>query len=193
MYKKIFKRLFDVVSGCAAIILLAPVFIVVSVLIFFKMGSPVLFKHRRTGFKMAGFSVYKFRTMIDDPLLSDEQRITEFGLFLRRYSLDELPQFFNVVLGDMSLIGPRPLLPEYDDHYSTEQKKRFDVRPGISGLAQVEGRNSLEWAEKFDYDIQYSKNVSFILDMIICFKTVLVVLKSSDFNPAGETKKFSDL
>lgn len=193
MYKKIFKRLFDVVGSCAAIILLAPAFIVVSVLIFFKMGSPVLFKHRRTGFKMVGFSVYKFRTMIDDPLLSDEERITEFGLFLRRYSLDELPQFFNVVLGDMSLIGPRPLLPEYDDHYSTEQKKRFDVRPGISGLAQVEGRNSLEWAEKFDYDILYSKNVSFILDMIICFKTVLVVLKSSDFNPAGETRKFSDL
>ena len=153
MYKKIFKRLFDVVGSCAAIILLAPVFMVVSVLIFFKMGSPVFFKHRRTGFKMAGFSVYKFRTMIDDPLLSDEQRITEFGLFLRRYSLDELPQFFNVVLGDMSLIGPRPLLPEYDDHYSTEQKKRFDVRPGITGLAQVEGRNSLEWAEKCDYDI----------------------------------------
>lgn len=193
MYKKIFKRLFDIVGGCSAIILLSPVFIVVSVLIFLKMGGPVLFRHRRTGFKMAGFSVYKFRTMIDDPVLSDEQRITEFGLFLRRYSLDELPQFFNVVLGDMSLIGPRPLLPEYDDHYSTEQKKRFDVRPGISGLAQVEGRNSLEWAEKFDYDIQYSKNVSFTLDVIICFKTVLVVLKSSDFNPAGETKKFSDL
>jgi sugar transferase EpsL len=93
----------------------------------------------------------------------------------------------------MSLLGPRPLLSEYDDHYSIEQKKRFDVRPGISRLAQFEGRNSLEWAEKFDYDIQYSKNVSFTLDVIICFKTVLVVLKSSDFNPAGETKKFSDL
>ena len=166
---------------------------VVSALIFFKMGRPVLFKHRRTGYKMAGFSVYKFRTMIDDPLLSDEQRITEFGLFLRRYSLDELPQFFNVILGDMSLIGPRPLLPEYDDHYSAEQKKRFNVRPGISGLAQVEGRNSLEWTEKFSYDIQYSTNVSFILDIIICLKTTLVILKSSDFKPSGETKKFSDL
>lgn len=193
MYKNIFKRLFDVVFASVTIILLAPVFIVVSALIFFKMGSPVLFKSRRTGFKMTGFTVYKFRTMIDDPFLSDEQRITEFGLFLRRHSLDELPQFFNVVLGDMSLIGPRPLLPEYDDHYSTEQKKRFDVRPGISGLAQVEGRNSLDWSEKFDYDIQYSKNVSFILDMILCFKTALVVLKSTNFNPAGETKKFSDL
>ena len=193
MYKKIFKRLFDLVGGCAAIILLAPVFIAVSVLIFSKMGRPVLFNHRRTGFKMSGFRVFKFRTMIDDPLLSDEQRITKFGLFLRRYSLDELPQFFNVVLGDMSLIGPRPLLPEYDDYYSTEQKKRFDVRPGITGLAQVEGRNSLEWADKFDYDIQYTKNVSLFLDMTIFFKTVLVVLKSSDFNPAGETKKFSDI
>ena len=152
-----------------------------------------MFKQRRARFKMAAFSVYKFRTMIDEPLLSDEERITEFDLFLRRYSLDERSQFFNMVLGDMSLLGPRPLLSEDDDHYSIEQKKRFDVRPGISRLAQVEGRNSLEWAEKFDYDIQYSKNVSFILDMIICFKTVLVVLKSSDFNPAGETKKFSDL
>jgi undecaprenyl phosphate N,N'-diacetylbacillosamine 1-phosphate transferase len=193
MYKKIFKRLFDIIGGSVAIILLLPVFFVVSVLIFFKMGNPILFKHRRTGFKMAVFSVYKFRTMIDDPLLSDEQRITKLGLFLRSYSLDELPQFFNVVLGNMSLIGPRPLLPEYDDHYSPEQKKRFDVRPGISGLAQVKGRNSLEWVEKFDYDIQYSKNVSFILDMVICFKTVLIVFKSSDFNPAGEVKKFSDL
>lgn len=193
MYQKIFKRLFDIVGGCSAIILLSPLFVVVSVLIFFNMGSPVLFKHRRTGFKMVRFSVYKFRTMIDDPQLSDEQRITKLGLFLRRYSLDELPQFFNVVLGDMSLIGPRPLLPEYDDHYSAEQKKRFDVRPGISGLAQVEGRNSLEWNEKFSYDIKYSKNVNLILDMIIFYKTILVVLKSSDFNPAGETKKFSDL
>mgnify|MGYP001042017068 CR=1 FL=1 len=193
MYQKLFKRLFDIVGSCTAIIILSPVFIIVSVLICFKMGGPVLFKHRRTGFNMESFSVYKFRTMIDDPLLSDEQRITQFGLFLRRHSLDELPQFFNVVLGNMSLIGPRPLLPEYDDHYSSEQKKRFDVRPGISGLAQVEGRNSLEWAQKFDYDIQYSKNVSFTLDMTICFKTVLVVLKSSDFNPAGENKKFSDL
>jgi len=112
-----------------------------------------LFKQRRARFKIAGFSVYKFRTMIDEPLLSDEERITEFDLFLRRYSLDERSQFFNVVLGDMSLLGPRPLLSEYDDHYSIEQKKRFDVRPGISRLAQVEGRNSLEWAEKFDYDI----------------------------------------
>lgn len=94
---------------------------------------------------------------------------------------------FNAILGYMRLIGSRPLLPEYDDHYLAEQKKRFDVRPGISGLAQIEGRNSLEWAERFDYDIQYSKKVSFILDMVICFKTVLVVLKSSDFNPAGET------
>jgi lipopolysaccharide/colanic/teichoic acid biosynthesis glycosyltransferase len=191
MYKKIFKRLFDVVGGSVAILLLLPVFFVVSALIFFKMGSPIFFMHRRTGFKMATFNVYKFRTMIDDPLLNDEQRITKLGLFLRRYSLDELPQFFNVVFGNMSLIGPRPLLPEYDDHYSPEQKKRFDVRPGISGLAQVEGRNNLEWEAKFDYDIQYSKNVNFILDMAICLKTVLIVLKSSDFNPAGETKKFS--
>jgi len=193
MYTKIYKRLFDIFGSCGAIIFLAPVFIVVSGLIFFKMGSPILFKQRRTGFRMAGFSVYKFRTMIDDPLLSDEQRITDFGLFLRRYSLDELPQLFNVLLGEMSLIGPRPLLPEYDDYYSAEQKKRFDVRPGISGLAQVKGRNNLEWAEKFDYDIQYAKNISLILDMIILFKTITVVLKSSDFNSAGETKKFSEL
>ena len=157
------------------------------------MGTPILFKQRRTGFKMAGFSVYKFRTMIDNPNLSDEQRITKFGLFLRRYSLDELPQLFNVVLGNMSLIGPRPLLPEYDDHYSTEQKLRFGVRPGISGLAQIKGRNSLNWDEKFDYDIQYTKSVNLTLDLIICFKTILVVLKSSGFKTSGETKKFSDL
>jgi len=191
MYEKIFKRLFDLVGSCAAILLLAPIFIFVPILIFFTMGNPVLFKHRRTGFKMIGFNVYKFRTMIDDPNLSEEQRITKLGLFLRSYSLDELPQFFNVILGEMSLIGPRPLLPEYDNNYSAEQKTRFDVRPGISGLAQVNGRNSLEWVEKFDYDIEYSKNVSFFLDLIICFKTIIVVLKSSGFKPSGEAEKFS--
>jgi len=193
MYKLILKRFFDICASFIAIIILSPIFIFIFILLRLKMKGPVFFTQRRTGYQMKYFTLYKFRTMIDAPNLNDNERITNIGHFLRRSSLDELPQLFNLLIGNMSLIGPRPLLPEYDDHYNVEQRLRFSVRPGISGLAQVNGRNELEWAKKFDYDIYYVRNLSFMLDMSIILKTMFIVLLSSGFKKSGENRKFSDL
>lgn len=193
MYRLIFKRLFDICASFLAIIILSPVLIFISILLRMKTKNPVFFKQYRTGYQMKPFTLYKFRTMIDAPNLNDLERITKIGHFLRKSSLDELPQLFNVLIGHMSLIGPRPLLPEYDEHYNVEQKSRFLVRPGISGLAQVNGRNEIEWAKKFDYDIHYVNNLSFILDISIILKTIYVVFRSSGFRKSGENQKFTDL
>ena len=171
------KRIFDFLVAMCAILTLLPVIIVVALLIRLKLGSPILFTQDRPGLNGKIFKMMKFRTMLDGKdkegnLLPDEQRMTKFGAFLRSTSLDELPGLFNVLKGDMSLVGPRPLLVQYLPLYSKEQARRHDVRPGITGWAQVNGRNALSWEEKFKLDVWYVDNQSFFLDLKILFLTV---------------------
>ena len=181
-YEKYIKRLIDIVlSGCALVVL-SPILLIVALLVRTKLGAPVIFKQKRPGLNEKIFEMYKFRTMTDEKdengeLMPDEVRLTSFGKKLRSTSLDELPELINIFKGDMSIVGPRPLLVSYLERYSSEQKKRHAVKPGITGLAQVEGRNSLSWEEKFNFDIEYVNSVSFLLDIKIVFKTVSVVLK----------------
>jgi sugar transferase EpsL len=163
---------------------------VIAVLVRMKMGSPILFSQNRAGYKGKSVKIYKFRTMTDDrdlngTLLPDEERLTSFGLFLRRTSIDELPQLLNVIKGDISLIGPRPLLVDYLPLYTADQARRHDVKPGITGMAQVNGRNSIKWEEKFYWDTYYVDHVSFMLDMKILWWTVKKVLRSQDINQEG--------
>lgn len=182
IYERYIKRLIDIVlSGCALVVL-SPVLLIVALLVRSKLGSPVLFKQKRPGLNEEIFEMYKFRTMTDErdengELLPDEVRLTSFGKKLRSTSLDELPELINIFKGDMSIVGPRPLLVAYLERYNEEQKKRHLVRPGITGLAQVEGRNALSWNEKFAYDIEYINNISFTKDVKIILKTVGVVFK----------------
>ena len=171
------KRLFDFIAALFGLLLLSPVMLLVSVLIRIKLGSPILFTQDRPGLQGHVFKMMKFRTMLDDKdkagnLLPDEQRMTVFGTFLRSTSLDELPGLFNVLKGDMSLVGPRPLLVQYLPLYSTEQARRHNVRPGITGWAQVNGRNAISWDQKFEFDVWYVDKQSFWLDMKILFLTV---------------------
>ena len=194
MYRIIIKRVMDFLLSMILILALSPVFTIVSLLILLNMGSPILFTQLRSGQYKKSFKIYKFRTMRNDSMDgSDSDRITNLGDFLRRWSLDELPQIFNVIKGDMSLVGPRPLLPEYDSHYSAEQNKRFLVKPGVTGLAQVEGRNDLKWDEKFALDVSYVENQSMFNDVKILIRTVFVVFGAKGFRKSGEEKKFSDL
>ena len=181
-YEKYFKRLFDFVCSLIAIILFSWLFLIIGLLVRIKLGSPVLFKQARPGKNEKIFNMYKFRTMTDDrdetgDLLHDEIRLTSFGKWLRSTSLDELPELFNILKGDMSFVGPRPLLVRYLTLYSTEQRKRHMVRPGLTGLAQISGRNQLSWNEKFALDIQYVLNVNFGLDIKILFITFYKVFK----------------
>jgi lipopolysaccharide/colanic/teichoic acid biosynthesis glycosyltransferase len=181
------KRLFDIILSLSLIIVFSPVFIVVSILIFINMGSPILFRQKRPGYKEKIFGIYKFRTMTNDKdangeLLPDEQRLKGIGKFIRSTSLDELPQLLNVLKGDMSFVGPRPLLIEYLDLYNSEQKRRHDVKPGITGWAQVNGRNAISWEQKFKYDVWYVDHQSFGLDMKILWMTFLKVIKRSDIS-----------
>ena len=187
MYDKYVKRLIDIILSLLAIVILSPVLIVVAILVRVKLGSPILFKQARPGKNGKIFYLYKFRTMTDEKdengnLLPDDIRLTKFGKELRSTSLDELPEFFNILKGDMSFIGPRPLLVKYLPLYSEQQMHRHDVRPGLTGLAQVNGRNALSWQEKFNYDLEYVNNISFGLDIKIFIKTFLVVLKRSDIS-----------
>lgn len=187
MYKKFFKRPMDFMLSLFAIIVLSPLLIVIAILVKIKLGSPVLFKQERPGLNGKIFTLYKFRTMTDyrdadGELLPNHIRLTKFGRILRSTSLDELPEFFNVIKGDMSLIGPRPLLVEYLPLYNDHQKRRHEVRPGLSGLAQVNGRNAISWEEKFDYDVAYVENISFILDCKIMARTLLKVFKREGIN-----------
>ena len=187
MYDKYVKRLIDIILSLLAIVILSPVLIVVAILVRVKLGSPILFKQARPGKNGKIFYLYKFRTMTDEKdengnLLPDDIRLTKFGKTLRSTSLDELPEFFNILKGDMSFIGPRPLLVKYLPLYSEQQMHRHDVRPGLTGLAQVNGRNALSWQEKFNYDLEYVNNISFSLDIKIFIKTFLVVLKRSDIS-----------
>ena len=182
MIYKYIKRILDIISSLLAIIILSPLLAVTAVLVKTKLGSPVLFRQERPGKDEKIFTLMKFRTMTDErdengELLPDEVRLTKFGKFLRSTSIDELPELFNILKGDMSVIGPRPLLVEYIPRYNEHQHRRHEVRPGLSGWAQVNGRNSISWEEKFDLDVEYVDNYSFAMDVKILFMTVLNVLK----------------
>lgn len=181
-YEACIKRPVDFVCALGGIIVLSPVLLITAGLVKLKLGSPVIFKQERPGKGEKIFELYKFRTMTDErdmngELLSNEERMTPFGEKLRRTSLDELPELFNILKGDMSIIGPRPLLTKYLPLYNDEQRKRHLVRPGLTGLAQVNGRNHLSWEEKFRLDTLYVKKISFRMDVHIFFKTIEIVLK----------------
>ena len=181
------KSIFDKILALFLIIFFSPIYIVVSLLIFFKMGSPILFRQKRPGYKEKIFGIYKFRTMTNEKdangnLLPDDKRLVGIGKFIRSTSLDELPQLFNVLKGEMSFVGPRPLLEEYLPLYNEKQKRRHDVKPGITGWAQVNGRNAISWEQKFDYDVWYVDNQSFLLDIKILWLTFLKVVKRSDIS-----------
>lgn len=190
MYKHVFKRLVDFLLALVAFILLSPIFVVVTlVLLFANNGKPFFFQ-KRPGKNNKTFAIIKFKTMNDrkdsqGQLLPDADRLTAFGTFVRKTSLDEIPQLLNVIKGDMSLIGPRPLLVQYLELYNETQIRRHEVRPGITGWAQVNGRNAISWQKKFEYDVWYVENLSFILDLKIIFRTILKVIKSEDINQAG--------
>jgi sugar transferase EpsL len=185
------KRIFDFAVALTAILLLWPLLLILSVLLWIKLGSPILFRQTRPGLHGKLFEIYKFRTMTltrdsHGELLPDHERMTAFGSFLRRYSLDELPQLLNVLRGDLSLVGPRPLLVEYLPLYSPEQARRHDVRPGITGWAQVNGRNAISWEEKLTLDTWYVDENSFCLDMKILWMTLQKVLAGTDINQHGQ-------
>jgi undecaprenyl phosphate N,N'-diacetylbacillosamine 1-phosphate transferase len=179
------KTLFDRILSLILIILFLPAYLIVSLLIYLKMGTPILFRQKRPGKDGKIFEIYKFRTMTNETdaegnLLPDEQRLVGIGKFIRSTSLDELPQLFNVLKGEMSFVGPRPLLVEYLPLYNERQKKRHDVKPGITGWAQVNGRNAISWEQKFELDVWYVEHQSFWLDMKILWMTFLKVIKRSD-------------
>lgn len=181
------KSLFDTILAIILIILFSPLYIISSILILLNMGSPILFKQQRPGLKNKIFAIYKFRTMTSDKdehgdLLPDEKRLLGLGKTIRSLSLDELPQIFNVLKGEMSFVGPRPLLIEYLPLYNDRQSKRHDVKPGITGWAQVNGRNAISWEQKFEYDVWYVEHQSFLLDMKILWMTFLKVVKRSDIS-----------
>ncbi|WP_285868219.1 sugar transferase [Mesobacillus maritimus] len=187
IYKRFVKRPMDFILSLIAIIVLSPVFLIVALLVKTKLGSPVLFKQKRPGLKEEIFLMYKFRTMTDErddkgELLPDSVRLTKFGKLLRSTSLDELPELFNILKGDMSIIGPRPLLVKYLPLYNEHQKRRHEVRPGLSGLAQVSGRNAISWEDKFNLDVRYVENVSFVNDWKIIFYTIKKVFVREGIN-----------
>ena len=182
MYKLFFRRFLDFILSLIAIVLLSPIYLIIAILVRVKLGSPVIFMQERPGKNEKIFSMYKFRSMTSEidkegNLLPDEVRLTPFGKKLRATSLDELPELFNILKGDMSFVGPRPLLVKYLPLYSEEQQHRHDVRPGLTGLAQVMGRNALTWEEKFKKDVFYTEHCNFLLDIQIIGKTILLVLK----------------
>lgn len=191
MYRRYLKRVMDFVFSLCALLVLAPVLLAVAALVRVKLGSPVVFKQSRPGLGERPFTVYKFRTMTDacdanGEARSDEERLTRFGRFLRSTSLDELPELWSVLRGDMSLVGPRPLLMKYLPYFREEERVRSSVRPGITGLAQISGRNVLTWDKRFKADVEYVRNVSFALDVKIALRTVLAVLHRKDILVGSE-------
>lgn len=191
MYQKYIKRLLDIMISLAALIILSPVLLAVAVLVRVKLGAPVIFHQDRPGFHEKVFKLCKFRSMTDardenGGLLPDEVRLTKFGRTLRATSLDELPELWNILKGDMSLIGPRPLLVKYLPLYNEFQRHRHDVRPGLTGWAQVNGRNAITWEQRFEYDVYYVNHISFWMDFRILFQTVAVVFRHSGINSATD-------
>ncbi len=190
MYKKFFKRFLDIVISLLGLIILSPVILVVAILVRIKLGAPVIFKQERPGKDGEIFELYKFRSMSDKKdengkLLPDSERLTKFGKILRATSLDEIPELVNILKGEMSLIGPRPLAVCYLPYYNETEKHRHDVRPGLTGLAQINGRNVLNWEDRFAYDIEYVNNITFINDLKILFKTFYKVIKKEDVVVTG--------
>jgi len=184
------KRLFDLAATIPLLLILSPLLLIVAILVRVKLGAPILFRQKRPGLHGKPFLMFKFRTMTDardkrGNLLSDAERLTPFGRFLRSTSLDELPELFNVLKGEMSLIGPRPLLMQYLDRYTPEQMRRHEARPGITGWAQINGRNAITWEEKFALDVWYVDNFSFFLDLKILLLTVFKILKREGVTQVG--------
>lgn len=197
LYRKVFKRFFDVVLSGVSICVLSPVMLVTALLVRAKLGSPVIFSQDRPGRNEQLFKLHKFRTMTNErneagELLPDEIRLTKFGRTLRSTSLDELPELFNIFKGDMSIVGPRPLLVRYLPYYTNEERRRHTVRPGLTGIAQVNGRNNIAWDQRLGYDLEYVDNISFITDMKIILQTILKVFKRSDV-ASGEELLMEDL
>lgn len=187
IYSKYIKRSMDFILALIGLLILSPILLIVAILVRTKLGSPIIFKQKRPGLNEKIFTMYKFRTMTDakdenGELLANDLRLTKFGKRLRSMSLDELPELFNILKGDMSIIGPRPLLIEYLNFYNKEQKHRHDVRPGLSGWAQVNGRNSISWEKKFLYDIEYVKNIKFFFDFKIIMMTIIKVFRRENVN-----------
>ena len=197
MYRKFLKRFLDIIISLIFILCFWWLYIVIAILVRIKLGSPVLFKQDRPGQNEKIFKMYKFRTMTDAKdglgiLLPDSERLTSFGKFLRSTSLDEIPELWNVLKGEMSLVGPRPLMPKYLAYYTEEEKKRHNVRPGVTGWAQVNGRNSLTWEDKFRYDLEYVNSVSFWFDLKIVFITIKKVFKRQDISDFSDENKEID-
>ena len=191
IYSKYVKRIIDILLSLVVIVLFFWLYLIVAVLVRVKLGSPVIFRQPRPGKDEKVFNLYKFRTMTDardkdGNLLPDEDRLPDFGKKLRATSLDELPEFFNILKGDMSFVGPRPLLVKYLPLYNEEQRHRHDVRPGLTGWAQVNGRNLLSWEDRFEKDVFYVNHISFLMDLKIVFMTVAVVFRHNDINSATD-------
>ncbi|MBS3873087.1 MAG: sugar transferase [Firmicutes bacterium] len=198
MYRRYLKRCFDFSIAITAIALFSPLMALVALLVRLKLGSPILFVQPRPGLNEKIFNMYKFRTMTSardsrGQLLPDSERLTSFGRLLRSTSLDELPELWNVVKGDMSLVGPRPLLVKYLPHFSEHERRRHTVRPGVTGLAQVSGRNNLPWAQRFVLDVRYVDNLSFVLDCKILLSTVARVVSRKDVTECASNLDFKDL
>lgn len=195
MYRKFIKRFLDIVLSACALIMFSPVILVVAALVRVKLGSPVIFCQERPGRDERIFKLYKFRSMTEErdregQLLPDKVRLTKFGKLLRSTSLDELPELWNILKGDMSIVGPRPLLVKYLPRYTEEQRHRHDVRPGLTGLAQVRGRNMISWEERFAYDVEYVACVSLLMDIKIIVLTVAVILRRDGIHsPTSETQE----
>lgn len=190
MYDRLIKRMIDLVLSGIALLVLSPVYLILAVLVRVKLGSPVLFSQERPGKNEKVFRMYKFRSMTDardanGDLLPDEERLTHFGAMLRATSLDELPELWNIFKGDMSIVGPRPLLVRYLPRYNERQRRRHEVRPGLTGWAQVNGRNAISWEQKFEYDVEYVEKESFLFDVKILFMTVGKVLHRSGISQEG--------
>lgn len=190
MYAKYLKRILDFTLSLIALIALMPLLIIIYILVRIKLGNPAIFKQERPGKDEKIFKLYKFRTMTNEKdekgnLLSDEKRLTKLGKFLRSTSLDELPELINIIKGDMSIVGPRPLLVEYLPLYDEKQRKRHNVKPGLTGLAQIKGRNSITWEEKFNEDIKYIENITFLIDVKIILKTIVKVFKRDGISQIG--------
>lgn len=184
------KRMMDICGSIIGIIILSPIYLIVAILVHRNLGSPIIFRQKRPGKNGKVFEMLKFRSMLDKTdkngeVLPDEKRLTSFGMKLRSTSLDELPELFNVLKGDMSLVGPRPLLVEYLKLYSKEQNKRHNMKPGITGLAQINGRNSISWSEKLKYDVEYVDNFNILLDIKILFITIYKVIKREGISQDG--------